>query len=113
MIGVDTLQALLETSELRANLAEGKVEALRMKVATSLEVIENLKDQIVLLEAELADVRELVPVDSDDFLDEIVAERTAPLPLFKYELPPGAPEWSWSADGGWEQNFDFSVKTEE
>ena len=66
MIGVDTLQALLETSELRADLAEGKVEALRMKVATSLEVIENLKDQIQLLEAELADVRDLVPVDGVD-----------------------------------------------
>jgi len=37
-----------------------------MKVATSLEVIENLKDQICLLEAELADVRELVPVDGLD-----------------------------------------------
>jgi len=78
MIGVDTLQALLETSELRANLAEGKVEALRMKVATSLEVIEDLRDQIRLLEAELADVRDLVPVDGDDddFLDDNLAKHT-------------------------------------
>jgi hypothetical protein len=66
MIGVDTLQALLETAGLRADLAEGKIEALRMKVSISLEVIGNLRDQIRLLEAELADVRELVPVDDVD-----------------------------------------------
>jgi len=63
---IETLQALLETAELRADLAEGKIKALRMKVAVSLEVVENLKDQIRLLEAELADVRELVPVDHVD-----------------------------------------------
>ena len=63
-------------------------------------------------------------MEPSDMIDEQLHEQLKTLwteclkkstPEFRWtiQLPPGAAEWSWSADGGWEQNFDFSVKTEE